>query len=170
MKLAADSNQLRTREILIESIADLLHGLSNMFEVQSHEIEKFTGLSKRQALTLNVLSRAPMINVSKLAKSMHLKMSNMVSILDKLEEQGLINRTRSKEDRRVVEIELTEKAKVTEKVMQKIIRNSLIHLFESSDEHDLIEIHKVLQKTASHIDVTFMNTYLLRESDSLEGQ
>lgn len=42
-----------------------------------------------------------------------------------------------KEDRRVVEIELTEKAKVTGMVMQEIIRNSLMHLFESSDEHDL---------------------------------
>ena len=49
--------------------------------------------------------------VSELARRMYLHPATVVGIFTRLESHGLIKRTRSKEDRRVVWVELTLKGK-----------------------------------------------------------
>jgi len=137
------------REKIICEIFDRLYVLSNVIEEQTREIEKLTSLNKNQALTIKEVSRSPSARVSDLARSLHLNPATMVRILDHLEEQGLITRTRSKEDRRVVEIELTDKAADVRSVLCNITHDSMIHCLGTTEDRELFSMHKVLRRLSS---------------------
>lgn len=139
-----------SRQELIGKIYDWLHRLTHMLDEQSREIEKLTGLSKSQSLTISAISRSTSsVRVSVLARSLYLNPASMVRILDGLEEQELITRTRSDADRRVVEIELTERAKTVALIQNNISNDSLIHCLEIADDSELKSISAALQRLSS---------------------
>ncbi len=143
---------VKLREELIDEIFDCLYGLSNVADEQSQTIEKLTGLSKNQALAIKAVSRSPSVRVSELARSMHLNPATMVRILDRLEEQGLIMRTRSLEDRRVVEIALTDRAKEVEQNLLEITHDRIVDRLESTDDRDLVNMLVALHRLSSLLD------------------
>jgi MarR family transcriptional regulator, organic hydroperoxide resistance regulator len=73
----------------------------------SKAAERSTGLTAPQLWALKVLADDSPIRVSDLARLMYLTPATVVGIIDRLEEKGLVTRNRSKEDRRVVHLELT---------------------------------------------------------------
>jgi DNA-binding MarR family transcriptional regulator len=55
-----------------------------------------------------VIAQSAPLRVSELAGKMYLHPATVVGILDRLESMGLVARTRSQQDRRVVHVELSE--------------------------------------------------------------
>jgi DNA-binding MarR family transcriptional regulator len=91
-------------------IADIIDNIRRVFQAvneYSKKAEKKTGLTGPQLWAMKILSDTAPLKVSQLAKRMYLHPATVVGILDRLEGKGLIARTRSKGDRRVVEIDLT---------------------------------------------------------------
>ena len=134
------------RDELIEEIFVCLYGLSNVIDVQSREIKKLTGFSMNVALTIKTVSRSPSVHVSELARSMYLNPATMVRILDRLEEQRLITRMRSKKDRRVVKVKLSENATDVELALRNITHKSLTRCFEATDDSELLNMLKAVQR------------------------
>ena len=120
-----------------EIVSDIIDDIRRTFQVlteQSRTIERETGLTGAQLWAVKMLSsRAPM-KVSELARSMYLHPATMVGLLDRLESKGLIKRTRSLTDRRVVHIDLTEQGRFvvgkSPEVAQSLLANSLETLTE----------------------------------------
>jgi DNA-binding MarR family transcriptional regulator len=67
-----------------------------------------TGLTAPQLWALKILDRSAPLKVSELARHMCLHPATVVGILDRLEYKELLTRVRSREDRRAVELHLTE--------------------------------------------------------------
>ncbi|MDD2272569.1 MAG: MarR family transcriptional regulator [Desulfuromonadaceae bacterium] len=151
------TNQHRLRAELVDDVYGLLNGLSNMIDEQSREIEKLTGLSKNQALTIRAVSRSPSASVTELAKSMYLNPATMVRILDRLEEQGIIARIRSKEDRRVVKIGMTDKFSGIEKILRTITHDSLLKCLATTNDNELSDMLGKLQKLSSLFGAAYIN-------------
>jgi DNA-binding MarR family transcriptional regulator len=158
------------REEIIGEIFDRLYGLSNVTDEHTREIEKLTGLTKNQALTVKEISRTPSARVSDLARSMHLNPATMVRILDRLEEQELITRTRSKVDRRVVEIELTEKATDIRLVLRTITHGSMMNSLGATSDRDLMDMLKALHKLSSFFNATSLHASMPQEVEPLKGE
>ena len=158
------------REKLNVEIIDCLYGLANITDEQSRKFEKLTGLSKCQALTIKAVSRSTSAQVSELARSMNINPATMVRILDRLEEQGLITRTRSKEDRRVVEIGLTDKAKDIGMILHNIIYDSMMHILVAKDNRELLNMLEVLQSISSLFGAAYLCPSELRDSGHLKGK
>jgi DNA-binding MarR family transcriptional regulator len=77
----------------------------------SHEIERQlepSALTNAQWVPLFKLYLGVASTVAELARECHLDAGAMTRLLDRLEAKGLCRRVRSKEDRRVVHIELTD--------------------------------------------------------------
>ncbi len=92
-------------------VAGIIDNLRRVFQVvneQSKKAEHETGLTGPQLWAIKMISESAPIKVSDLARKMYLHPATVVGILDRLEARGLVERTRSKKDRRVVEIVLTE--------------------------------------------------------------
>ncbi|MCP6657839.1 MarR family transcriptional regulator, partial [Klebsiella pneumoniae] len=64
-----------------------------------------------QLWTIKVVAGHGPIRVSDLARRLYLHNATVVGIIDRLEALGLVQRTRSREDRRVVMVDLTEDGK-----------------------------------------------------------
>lgn len=73
-----------------------------------HEIEQLAGIGGASLWALAEIAEAGRLTVSDLAKHMSIHQSTASNLLDKLEQQGYILRTRSTKDRRVVYLQSTE--------------------------------------------------------------
>lgn len=97
-----------------EEIPKVISDVRRIFQAineYSKNAEKMTGLTGPQLWAMKLLAQAPPLRVSELARQMFLHPATVVGILDRLETKGMVTRTRSLEDRRVVEIELTPQGK-----------------------------------------------------------
>jgi DNA-binding MarR family transcriptional regulator len=93
-----------------EIVAEIIDNLRRVFQVvneHSKRAEHETGLTGPQLWAIKTISDQASIRVSDLARLMYLHPATVVGILDRLEARGLVSRVRSREDRRVVKVELT---------------------------------------------------------------
>lgn len=76
-----------------------------------HEIEKLTGIGGASLWALAEIADSPKLTVSGLAKAMSIHQSTASNLLEKLETNAYVIRLRSADDRRVVNLSLTEKGR-----------------------------------------------------------
>jgi DNA-binding MarR family transcriptional regulator len=92
-------------------IAEIIDNLRRVFQVvhgHSKHAERETGLTGPQLWAIKVVAESGPIRVSDLARRMYLHPATTVGIIDRLEAKGLVSRSRSESDRRVVRVEMTE--------------------------------------------------------------
>jgi DNA-binding MarR family transcriptional regulator len=101
----------RNNSAVAEETVNNLRRLFQIVNKQSKSEVCETGLSGPQLWAVKVLTdlAGNPITVSKLANQMCLNTSTVVRILDGLETKGVVLRTRSTNDRRIVNITLTDK-------------------------------------------------------------
>ncbi|MFN7054647.1 MarR family winged helix-turn-helix transcriptional regulator [Hyphomonas sp.] len=76
-------------------------------EAQGRTLARATGLTPSQTLVLNELAVRGSIQPGELARSAGLKQATISILLDRLQERGLVVRTRGDEDRRTVRVQIT---------------------------------------------------------------
>jgi len=94
-----------------EGMPEIIDNLRRIFQIiteYSKTAVQATGLTGPQLWTIKILTEHSPLRVSELAQHMYLRPATVVGILDRLEAKGLVTRTRSKEDRRAVDLRLTE--------------------------------------------------------------
>ena len=119
-------------------IADVLDNLRRVFKVvhrYSKRAEKVGGMTGPQVWAMKVIAESAPIRVTDLARRMYLHPSTVVGILDRLEQQAQVTRTRSVKDHRVVTVSLTAKGRKTVSKVPQIAQGLLLKgLKELSDE------------------------------------
>ncbi|MFO0591135.1 MAG: MarR family transcriptional regulator [Polyangiaceae bacterium] len=107
------------------------------------------GLTGPQLTVLKLLETFQDLSLSSLSERIRAQNSTVTGIIDRMEREGLVCRERSKSDRRVVHIKLTEKgAKLAREIRVEpleIFRSALTSL-TGADLKDLLRILMKLQK------------------------
>jgi DNA-binding MarR family transcriptional regulator len=101
-------------------VADIIDNIRRIFYVLAEHARKAdheTGLTGSQLWAIKILAEASPMNVTELARRMYLHPATMVGLLDRLEAKGLVQRTRSNKDRRVVHVQITAEG-------EEVVRNS----------------------------------------------
>lgn len=130
-------------------VADIIDNLRRVFQVvneQSKKAERETGLTGPQLWAIKMISEAAPIKVSELARRMYLHPATVVGILDRLEGRELASRTRSLEDRRVVEINLTNKGKELVAQAPEVAQGLIVKGLEPLTEEKLFHIADGLEQ------------------------
>jgi len=130
-------------------VADIIDNLRRVFQVvneQSKKVERETGLTGPQLWAIKVIAEAGPIKVKELAHRMYLHPATVVGILDRLELRGLVSRTRSQEDRRVVEIELTGQGKDLVAKAPEVAQGLLVRGLETLPREKLCRIGDGLEQ------------------------
>jgi DNA-binding MarR family transcriptional regulator len=112
-----------------ETVAEIVDNLRRVFQVvneHSKRAEKETGLTGPQLWAIKTIAQEAPIMVSEIARRMYLHPATVVGILDRLEKQGLVSRTRSTEDRRVVRVELSDKGRLLVKKSPEVAQGLLV--------------------------------------------
>jgi MarR family transcriptional regulator, organic hydroperoxide resistance regulator len=107
------------------------------------------GLTGPQLTVLKLLETFQDLSLSSLSERIRAQNSTVTGIIDRMEREGLVCRERSKSDRRVVYIKLTEKGEKLAREIRveplEIFRSALTSLTHS-DLRDLLRILMKLQK------------------------
>ena len=86
------------------------------------------------------LSQKKSMSVSDVAKCLDISKPNMTPIIDKLISNGLVNRYTDPNDRRKINIELTEKAHNLLKNKKREIKNNLFNKISTLNDEDLYKL------------------------------
>lgn len=130
---------------VISNIIDNLRRIFHILNEQSKKVKKDTGLTGPQLWTIKVIYEHAPLNLSDLAARLYLHSTTVVGIIDRLETHGLVKRSRSKDDRRMVSIELTAKGKALIKNAPEVAQGLLVAGLEELSEASLTEIDSSMQ-------------------------
>lgn len=101
-------------------------------------------LTYTQYITLMVLWERKQMNVKELGKYLYLDSGTLTPVLKKLEQKGLVERTRSKEDERVLSVTLTESGNALKEKAVEI--PSLIGACVNLEPEEAKLLYKILYK------------------------
>jgi DNA-binding MarR family transcriptional regulator len=149
-------------------VAEIMDNIRRVFQVvneQSKHVERETGLTGPQVWAIKVLSSQGTVRVSDLARKMYLHPTTVVGILDRLEKRGLVFRTRSLEDRRVVDVALTEEGRRLVDHTPEVASNKITHGLESLNIPELTIIHHGLDRLTQILDATGIPPTLIGTDD-----
>jgi len=122
------------------------------------EMARRADLTGPQLTVVKMLEQIGDLSLSELSERIRAQNSTVTGIIDRMEREGLVTRERSREDRRVVFIRLTNKGKkLAEDVPVEpweIFRNALESL-TASETRDLVKIlGKVARRVRENVEAT----------------
>jgi DNA-binding MarR family transcriptional regulator len=134
---------------MMEEIIDNLRRLFYVLTEQSRKAEHETGLTGSQLWVIRMLDGTDPLKVSELARRMLLHPATMVGLLDRLETKGLVQRTRSEKDRRVVHVVLSDQARELVRNSPEVAQGLLVNGLEPLTERKVQIISKGLEQIVS---------------------
>ena len=149
-------------------VADIIDNLRRVFQVvneQSKKVERETGLTGSQPWAITIIAECAPIKVSDLARRMYLHPATVVGILDRLESRSLVMRTRSLEDRRVVEIDLTEQGNELVTQSPEVVQGVLVKGLEPLPDDNLVHIADGLEQLVKILGAKEIPPRLIRSPE-----
>ncbi|MDD2732923.1 MAG: MarR family transcriptional regulator [Desulfuromonadaceae bacterium] len=131
---------MKLKSIMVAGIVDDIRRIFQVLTEQSRKIEHKTNLTGPQLWVIKILKEKSPMKVSDLARRMYLHPATMVGLLDRLEAKGLLKRTRSENDRRVVFIDLTVQGCELEINSPEVVQNLLVSGLENLTGQELKNI------------------------------
>ena len=127
------------------SVTQQLRIIFKAIQAHSKRVEKTCGLSSVRLWMLYEISKNPGVTVSELAALLSIHRSTSSNMLDKLEEQDLIHRSRSKSDQRTVRLHVTEKGKSILAMAPSPPEGKLISSLHNLNQEQLTSLSKSLK-------------------------
>ncbi len=117
-------------------------------DLRSKEVSRLTGLTIPQIVVLQGVRDLGEVTTKALSDNSDLSSATVVTILDKLEEKGLIERYRSLADRRIVHARLTETGKRVATNLPGLLHEEFEKKFASLDTGDRNQMIRAIEQIA----------------------
>ncbi len=150
---------MKKYEELLVSLRKVIRAI----DLYSKKLSKETGLTSPQLLVLQSIYRHEGVMVKEIAEDINLSSATITSILDRLEKRELVTRLRSTQDKRKVEISLTQTGVDMIKDAPTPLQEHFIKSFESMEEWEQSQMLATMQRI-----VSMMNAGELDASPVLE--
>lgn len=127
------------------------------FTIKARVLQEFeeAGFTIYEYSVLAILSEGASEAQATIADVLDLDRSQLVGVLDQLEERGLIERTRDPKDRRRHQVTLTRAGKREFGKLRAIVRNVDAAILQPLDEGTRKSLHNALLTVAAHNDSRF---------------
>ena len=141
-------------ETLPFEIGETAHALRKAFD----RLAVGLGVTRAQWKVLFKLTRTPGLRQVELADMLDLEPITLCRIVDRLEEAGLVERSRDPDDRRAWRLHVTAKAQPLIDKLQQIGAELVDHAFDGIDPQDIETTRKVLARVRENAGrTTVMN-------------
>jgi DNA-binding MarR family transcriptional regulator len=135
----------RVREALIEQALSAVEDLGSARRRAICEQPLYRGVSMPQIhILIMLIERGPM-TVSELAALLSISAPSASSILDRMEENGLVKRERDEVDRRVVHVDVTTHGRGVVDGMMGLHRDFTSRLLQSMSDEDLQHVVRAVE-------------------------
>jgi DNA-binding MarR family transcriptional regulator len=123
-------------ELIIKEIALLVRRLVKVISYDSQKVSRQFGLTGPQSVVLGNLLNNGAMSSADLSRIAYVTPSNITGIIDRLENKGLVERVRLKDDRRVALITLTQSGRELSETLPDPIEERFISRIDNMDtEH-----------------------------------
>jgi DNA-binding MarR family transcriptional regulator len=110
------------------------------------------GVRLKEFVALLYLRELSTATQQRLAKSLMLDANNTVILLNGLEENGMVERTRDPEDRRRHIVTITAAGKQKLAQLREIVKELENEFFGALDAGERKQLHELLERVAAHVD------------------
>lgn len=121
-------------------VAKLFFEINNIFKRNMGKCFEDTGITRPQAFVIGTLIKCGEMKLTDLGKELRLSNSTVSGIIDRLEKQQLVVRTRSEEDRRIVYVKVTPKFEEMHKGFLKKAEESFENLLGKGTPEEIGKI------------------------------
>lgn len=121
-------------------------------DLHSKRMIKVCGLTIPQVMVLRAIESLGDVTVRKVSQEVSLSQATVTTILNRLEERGLIERVRSVLDKRIVNARLTEQGRKTLTETPPLLHEKFIERFESLEDWEKTQLLSALQRVATMMD------------------
>lgn len=139
------------RKKIIEEIIETLYTIRRKIAAEMQLLFKEIQITHPQWIVLHYVKKNGIINIKCLANVLCITSSAATQIVDGLVKKGLLIRKRNIEDRRILNIGLSTKAKEQFDLIKNKSFNTLSSLFDILDDKELQEFHDLNNKIAARI-------------------
>ena len=143
------------REPQLDHLEEVLTSLRRVIratDLHSKRLAKISGLTAPQILLLQAIRKLEGAAISQLANEVTLSQATVTTILDRLEKRGLIERERSKVDKRKVHVHLTERGIDTLREAPMPLQEHFARQFNDLQQWEQTMIIASLQRVAYMMD------------------
>lgn len=141
----------------MEQAKNILDSYLSITQHMSRQFRRYFGqleLTFPQALALTVLEEHGDMPISKLAQLTGSANSTVSGIVDRLEKTGLVRRERSRYDRRVVYVTLTQQYRKMQRGMEPGVSAYFAKVFSTLSEEEMADIAAALAKLDAVLEQT----------------
>lgn len=138
---------------LVKQIIHQIRRVIQAKELYTKELNKYYSITAAQLNCLVALDENAPMPPSQIAKLIMVKSSTVTGIVDRLEIKGLVVRTRSSSDRRVINIDLTDAGKKLAQNAPPPIQQKILDGLKELPQKDLKGILKSLSILTRALDV-----------------
>jgi len=129
----------------ISQIISLNRNFSRTLRHEFHDLMQDSGFTLPQLSVISVLTKNGEQKVSDISEKMGLSNSTVSGILDRLEQKGIIERKRNKDDRRVVKIYLVKGSQQICREFHRKREEYFAHLLKKLSEQEISDIIRGLE-------------------------
>jgi DNA-binding MarR family transcriptional regulator len=134
------------RQAAIEETALHLRRVLYAMKGRFHEALQETGLTLSQWIVLKELRSRGRLSSSEVAAALDCTPANATGVLDRLERDGLVERTRSEEDRRVIHVNLTPQGTARYADVVGLAPRALDDMFDGWSTRDVVAFRDSLTR------------------------
>ncbi len=135
-----------------QEILVCLRQIMRATDLHSKQVRKACGLTLPQVMLLRAISAQGDVTVRKLARDISLSQPTVTTILDRLEEKGLVERVRSLHDRRIVNARLTQQGKAMLDIAPPLLDERFMQRFADLPEDEQHALQDALVKIVRLLD------------------
>lgn len=131
-----------------EKVLVSLRQIIRAIDLHSKKLERTSGLTGPQLLVLKAINQKAAPTAGTIAKEVSLSQATVTSILDRLERKELLHRNRSQDDKRKIELTLTDSGRAILASAPALMQDSFIRTFNDLEDWEQSLILSSLQRLA----------------------
>ncbi len=154
---------------MINEVLKSLRRVIRAMDLHSKQLVKHTGLTTAQLLLMQTVKKNDLTTIGRIAEEINLSQATVTTILDRLEERGLLVREGSKQDKRKVHIKLTELGNEKVNYAPIPMQESFVEQFKKLNEWEQTTMLSILQRVAYMMDAEEIEAAPILTSGDIES-
>lgn len=141
-------------------------------DMHSKNVMRRYGLTIPQLVVLRAIDNTSNVTVRTISEHVSLSQATVTTILNRLEQRGLVIRKRSADDRRIVHTVLTDAARRIIETSPPLLHEDFVRRFEALEEWEQSSILSALQRVAYMMGAEKLDAapmLKIDDDDKLEG-
>lgn len=137
-----------------EEVLIALRKIIHATDLHSKQTAKHSGLTIPQIVVLKTVRELGEVTTRQISRRVSLSQATVTSVLDRLEKNGLVQRYRSMQDRRIVHTKLTRKGGAALRTAPRLLQERFLDRFERLPARQQKEFVTTLNRIADMMGVS----------------